>query len=449
MTKIKTIKAREILDSRGIPTVETTVLLEDGSFGTASVPSGSSTGEHEAWELRDNDPERFFGKGVLLAVENVNKKIGELLQEEMVTNQKSIDQKMIEADGTKNKKNLGANAILSVSLAVAKAAAESLDLPLYKYLHELYTLDGSWQEGLGVTGDKFRVPKIMSVVIEAGKHSASNIEVQEFMIIPLETTSYGEALEETAEVYHELAEILKSKEKSVNVGLEGAYGPGLDSNHEAIEYILEAVKKAIQLRPKSFAGQGKDNIKIALDVAASEFFKNEDGGRYALKSENIGLTTGQMIGLLSEWAEKYPIISIEDGLAQDDFEGWKNLTEKLGQDILIVGDDLTVTSADRLKECIDQKIANALIIKPNQIGTLTETFETIKLAKEFGYKTIISHRSGETNETFIADLSVAVSSDFIKTGAPSRGERLAKYNRLLEIEEGLHINEQFPISPST
>lgn len=422
MMKIQKIKAREILDSRGIPTIESTVFLEDGSIGVASVPSGASTGEHEAWELRDNDPERFHGKGVLKAVHNVETKIAKVLEGVEATNQKLIDQKMVEADGTENKKNLGANAILSVSLATAKAAAESLKLPLYQYLHELYSLDGQWQEGLGVDEGQFQMPKIMSVVIEAGKHSASNIEVQEFMIVP-EAEKYSDALEETADIYHELANVLSEKDKSVNVGLEGAYGPKVESNHEPIELILEAVKRS-----------GRDNVKISLDVAASEFFKDDDGGRYALKSENIGLTTHQMIGLLSEWVEKYPMISIEDGLSEDDFAGWKDLTAKLGEKILIVGDDLTVTNYVRLKECIEKKIANALIIKPNQIGTLTETFKTIHLAKENGYKTIISHRSGETNETFIADLSVAVSSDYIKTGAPSRGERLAKYNRLLEIE---------------
>lgn len=432
--KIKGIQAREILDSRGIPTVEATVLLMDGSFGIASVPSGASTGEHEAWELRDGDPERFHGKGVLKAVHNVETEISEVLVGTDVTNQKLIDQKMIDLDGTQNKKNLGANATLSVSLAAAKAAANYLKLPLYKYLHELYSLDGHWQEGLGVDEGKFQMPKIMSVVIEAGKHSASNIEVQEFMIVP-EAEKYSDALEETADIYHELAEVLSGEKKSINVGLEGAYGPEVSSNHEAIEYILQAIEKTTRLCSKSFDGQEKKNVGIALDVAASEFYQDNDGGHYALRSENIGLTTSQMIGLLSEWVDKYPIISIEDGLAQDDFNGWKDLTTKLGGKTLIVGDDLTVTNAKRLKECIEKKIANALIIKPNQIGTLSETFKTIHLAKENGYKTIISHRSGETNETFIADLSVAVSSDFIKTGAPSRGERLAKYNRLLEIEE--------------
>ncbi|PIZ00501.1 phosphopyruvate hydratase [bacterium (Candidatus Howlettbacteria) CG_4_10_14_0_8_um_filter_40_9] len=438
--KIKIIHAREILDSRGIPTIETSVFLEDGSFGVASVPSGASTGEHEAWEFRDGDIERFHGKGVLKAVHNVETKIAEALVGTDATNQKLIDQKMLDLDGTENKKSLGANAILSVSLATAKAAANSLKLPLYKYLHELYSLDGHWQEGLGVEEEQFQMPRIMSVVIEAGKHSASNIEVQEFMIVP-EAERYCDALEETADIYHELAEVLSGEKKSINVGLEGAYGPEVSSNHEPIEYILEAINK-LKIKNEKFQPKADppraEKIKevgIALDVAASEFFQNGDGGRYSLNSEGVGLSTNQMIGLLSEWVEKYPMVSIEDGLSEDDFAGWKELTARLGKKILIVGDDITVTNSVRLKECIEKQAANALIIKPNQIGTLMETFKTIHLAKENGYKTIISHRSGETNETFIADLSVAVSSDFIKTGAPSRGERLAKYNRLLEIEQ--------------
>lgn len=421
--KIKKIKAREILDSRGIPTIESTVILEDGSFGVASVPSGSSTGKHEASELRDNDPERYHGKGVLKAVHNVDTVIFDALNGEEATNQKVIDQKMISLDGTENKIKLGANTILSVSLAVSKASANSLNLPLFKYLRELYNLDGNWQKGLGSFEEAYRMPKVMSVLIEAGKHSASNIECQEFMVIPL-FEKFSDSLEAAADVYHRLGEILLENKKSINVGLEGAYGPDLASNDEPIDLISGAIKQCLG-----------DKAGIALDIAASEFYKNDDGGRYVLNSEGVSLTRHQMIGLLWEWVEKYPILSIEDGLAEDDFEGWQELTKKFGEKICVIGDDLTVTNSKRLKECIEEKIANGLIIKPNQIGTLTETLETIKLAKESGYKTVISHRSGETNETFIADLAVAVSSDYIKTGAPSRGERLAKYNRLLEIEE--------------
>lgn len=411
MAMITEVYAREILDSRGNPTVEVEVCLEDGAVGRAAVPSGASTGVHEAVELRDGDKERYLGKGVTKAVDNVNDIIAEAIIGLEATRQTEIDELLVRLDGTPNKGKLGANAILGVSMAVAKAAAASVGLPLYLYLG-------------GVAAKELPVP--MMNILNGGQHADNNVDIQEFMIMPVGAKSFAEALRMNAEIYHNLKALLKSKGLSTALGDEGGFAPDLKCNEEAIEVILEAVEKA-GYKP------GED-IVIALDVASSEMYED---GKYNLAGEDIVKTSAEMVDYLAALCEKYPIISIEDGLAEDDWEGWKALTDKLGGKVQLVGDDLFVTNEERLKAGIEKGVANAILIKVNQIGTLTETFNAIETAKRAGYTCIISHRSGETEDTTLADIAVAVNAGQIKTGAPARTDRVAKYNQLLRIEEDL------------
>lgn len=411
MAMITEVYAREILDSRGNPTIEVEVCLEDGSVGRAAVPSGASTGAHEAVELRDGDKNRYLGKGVTKAVDNVNDVIAEALIGLEATRQVEIDEMLIRLDGTPNKGKLGANAILGVSMAVAKAAAASVGLPLYLYLG-------------GVSAQELPVP--MMNILNGGQHADNNVDIQEFMIMPVGAASFSEALRMNAEIYHGLKALLNAKGLGTGLGDEGGFAPNLKSNEEAIEVILEAVKKA-GYKP------GED-IMIALDVAASEFYKD---GKYQMEGEGLVKTSNQMVYYLAALCEKYPIVSIEDGLAEDDWKGWKALTKKLGTKVQLVGDDLFVTNEERLLEGIKNDTANAILIKVNQIGTLTETFNAIETAKRAGYTCIISHRSGETEDTTLADIAVAVNAGQIKTGAPARTDRVAKYNQLLRIEEDL------------
>ncbi len=414
---IKNIEAIEVLDSRGNPTIQVEVVTEGGFSGVALVPSGASTGSFEAVELRDNDKSRFMGKGVQKAVENVNKKIAKKLIDMNVYDQRKIDEEMILLDDTLNKSNLGANAILGVSLAVAKAAANSLGMELYNYIG-------------GINASQLPIP--MMNILNGGKHSDNNINIQEFMIMPVGSITFAERLKRGVEVYHSLKKVLKSKGYSVAVGDEGGFAPNLESEEEAIEVILEAVKQA--------GYEPKKDICIALDIASTEMYEEAQKigktGYYFWKTDKFK-TTEEMIEYIENLCNKYPIISVEDGLAEEDWEGWKTLTQKLGNKIQLVGDDLFVTNAKRLEKGIKENSANAILIKPNQIGTLTETLETIRLAKENGYKTIISHRSGETEDTTIADIAVAINAGQIKTGAPCRTDRVAKYNRLLNIENGI------------
>ncbi|MBU3073841.1 phosphopyruvate hydratase [Clostridium estertheticum] len=405
------IFARQILDSRAFPTVEVEVTLEDGTIARASVPSGASTGIFEAVELRDGDKDLYNGKGVLKAVNNVNNIIADELVGMNVYDQVAIDKAMIALDGTPNKAKLGANAILGVSLACARAAAESLGLGLYQYIG-------------GVNAKVLPVP--MMNIINGGSHADNNVDLQEFMVMPVGATSFKEALRMSAEVYHALKALLKSKGLATGVGDEGGFAPDLSSNEEAIKIIIEAIEKA------GFV-PGKD-IFIALDPAASEFFED---GKYNLASEGRVLTPEQMADYYVELVNKYPIISIEDGMAEEDWDGWKYLTDKIGDKIQLVGDDLFVTNTDRLKMGIDKKVANSILIKLNQIGTLTETLNAIEMAERAGYTAVVSHRSGETEDTSIADLVVAMNAGQIKTGAPARSERVSKYNQLLRIEEEL------------
>ena len=411
MAMITEVYAREILDSRGNPTIEVEVCLEDGSVGRAAVPSGASTGAHEAVELRDGDKNRYLGKGVTKAVDNVNDVIAEALIGLEATRQVEIDEMLIRLDGTPNKGKLGANAILGVSMAVAKAAAASVGLPLYLYLG-------------GVSAQELPVP--MMNILNGGQHADNNVDIQEFMIMPVGAASFSEALRMNAEIYHGLKALLNAKGLGTGLGDEGGFAPNLKSNEEAIEVILEAVKKA-GYKP------GED-IMIALDVAASEFYKD---GKYQMEGEGLVKTSNQMVDYLAALCEKYPIVSIEDGLAEDDWKGWKALTKKLGTKVQLVGDDLFVTNEERLLEGIKNDTANAILIKVNQIGTLTETFNAIETAKRAGYTCIISHRSGETEDTTLADIAVAVNAGQIKTGAPARTDGVAKYNQLLRIEEDL------------
>ena len=419
---IENIEALEILDSRGNPTVQVEVVTEGGFSGTAMVPSGASTGSFEAVELRDNDKNRFMGKGVSKAVENVNKKITKKLIGMNVYDQRNIDRTLIELDDTLNKSNLGANAILGVSLAVAKASANSLGMELYNYIG-------------GVNANKLPVP--MMNILNGGKHSDNNINIQEFMIMPVGDITFSERLKRGVEVYHTLKKVLKEKGHSVGVGDEGGFAPDLKNEEEALDSIMEAIQKA-GYEP------GKD-ICLALDVASTEMYdeaqKIGKDGYYFWKTD-IFKTKAEMIEYIVELTQKYPIISIEDGLAEEDWEAWEELTQKLGNKVQLVGDDLFVTNIKRLQRGIKEHVANAILIKPNQIGTLTETLETIQEAKENGYKTIISHRSGETEDTTIADLAVAINAGQIKTGAPCRTDRVAKYNRLLNIENQLMIDNQ-------
>lgn len=416
--EIENIQALEVLDSRGNPTIQVEVSLEGGYTGTALVPSGASTGSFEAVELRDNDKTRFFGKGVQKAVENVNKKIAKKIIGMNAYDQRKIDKELILLDDTLNKSNLGANAILGVSLAVAKASANSLDMELYQYLG-------------GINGSELPIP--MMNILNGGKHSDNNINIQEFMIMPIGSITFAERLKRGVEVYHTLKRVLKEKGYSVAVGDEGGFAPNLKNEEEALDVIVEAIKKA-GYEP------GKE-IALALDIASTEMYEEAQKigkiGYYFWKSD-ILKTKEEMIKYIEDLCNKYPIISVEDGLAEEDWESWKKITNDLGDKIQLVGDDLFVTNIKRLERGIKENIANAILIKPNQIGTLTETLETIKRAKEKGYKTIISHRSGETEDTTIADLAVAVNAGQIKTGAPCRTDRVAKYNRLLNIENMNH-----------
>jgi len=409
MSAIVDIFAREILDSRGNPTVEAEILLESGAQGRAAVPSGASVGTKEAVELRDNDAQRYFGKGVLKAVENVNSEISEAIMGLDVTEQHFIDQTLIDLDGSDNKSKLGANAILAVSLAVAKAAAEESDLPLYRYL--------------GGSGP-MSMPVPMMNVINGGVHASNNIDLQEFMIVPLGAQSFREALRYGAEIFHTLKEMLHEKNMTTTVGDEGGYAPNLENNEAALQLIVQAIEQAGYL-------PGAD-VAIALDFASSELFRE---GKYQL--DGLSLSSEQLTDYIAAWVNKYPIISVEDGMSEHDWDGWKLLTNKLGKSVQLVGDDVFVTNANILKEGIEQDIANSILIKINQIGTLTETFSAIEIAKRAGYTSVISHRSGETEDTTIADIAVATNALQIKTGSLSRSDRLAKYNQLLRIEEDL------------
>ncbi len=409
MPYIDEILAREVLDSRGNPTVEVEVYTESGAFGRATIPSGASTGEHEAIELRDGDPERFMGKGVLKAVENVNEIIAPEIEGMNTLDQRGIDLFMLELDGTENKEKLGANAILGVSLAVAKAAADYLNIPLYNYIG-------------GVNAHIIPIPQMN--ILNGGKHADNNVDLQEFMIAPIGAESFKEALRMCAETYHTLKKVLKEKGYSTSVGDEGGFAPNLKSNEEPLELIVEAIEKA--------GYEPGVDIYIALDPAASEFYKE---GKYILKAENRELKAEEMVNFYEKLVEKYPIYSIEDGLAEDDWTGWQILTERLGNKIQLVGDDIFVTNPERLSKGIEIGVANSILIKLNQIGTLTETLETVELAKKSGYSCVVSHRSGETEDTIIADFTVAINTGQIKTGAPCRVDRVAKYNQLLRIEE--------------
>lgn len=410
-TFIEDITARQILDSRGNPTVEVDVTLSCGVMGRAAVPSGASTGIFEALELRDGDKSMYLGKGVLQAVENVNSKIAPELIGEDASDQQEIDRIMLQLDGTDNKANLGANAILGVSLAVAKAASLAYEMPLYRYLG-------------GITANTLPVP--MMNIINGGAHADNNIDFQEFMIAPVGAANFQEAIRMGAEVFHNLKAVLHDKGLATSVGDEGGFAPNLGSNEEGIEVILEAIKKA---------GYNTDQIKICLDVASSEFYKD---GSYVLEGEGGKVLSREgMVDFLADWANRYPIISIEDGMAEEDWEGWKLLTEKIGGKCQLVGDDLFVTNTKRLATGIEKDIANSILIKVNQIGTLTETLEAISMAHEAGYTAISSHRSGETEDTFIADLAVATNCGQIKTGSASRSDRIAKYNQLIRIEQEL------------
>jgi enolase len=420
MSGIADIRARQILDSRGNPTLEVDVYTENGAIGRAAVPSGASTGVHEAVELRDNDPGRYLGNGVLHAVKNVNTVINNELKGMPVANQSLIDNIMINLDGKEDKSNLGANAILGVSLAVAKAAAYESGQTLFRYIG-------------GVNTNLLPIP--MMNILNGGAHADNSIDFQEFMIMPVGADSFSEALRMGVEVFHHLKKVLKSKKMSTNVGDEGGFAPNLSSNVEAIETVLQAIEDA--------GYKAGEQIYIALDPAASEFYDDKKKRYVFKKSSNEELTSAEMVNYWVEWCNKYPIISIEDGLAEDDWDGWKLLTEKLGKKIQLVGDDLFVTNVNRLQKGIDMGVANSILIKVNQIGTLTETINAVELAKANGYTSVMSHRSGETEDTTIADLAVALNTGQIKTGSASRSDRIAKYNQLLRIEEILGDNARY------
>ena len=420
MTEIVAIHAREVLDSRGNPTVEADVILESGERGRAIVPSGASTGEHEAVELRDGDKGHYLGKGVLQAVENVESIIAPELEGMDALNQRLIDQTMIEIDGTPNKGKLGANAILAVSLATARAAAQTLEVPLYRYLG-------------GVNASVLPTP--MLNVLNGGAHADSNVDFQEFMIMPIGAERFSEALRWSAETFHTLKGVLKKRGYNTAVGDEGGFAPSLKSNTEAIELILEAIEAA--------GYKPGEQISIALDPASSEFYDKEKQKYVFKKSDKRELTSDEMVHFWDNWARQYPIVSIEDGLAEDDWAGWRSITEKLGNKIQLVGDDLFVTNVKRLQRGIEEGAANSILIKVNQIGTLTETLEAIELGRRYGYTAVMSHRSGESEDTFIADLAVATGVGQIKTGSVSRTDRIAKYNQLLRIEEELGMGATF------
>ena len=415
MARIISIHAREILDSRGNPTVEVEVRCDDGAFGRAAVPSGASTGVHEAIELRDQNDKRYSGKGVQKAIKNVNDVIGKKLIGREVTSQDSIDQTMIEIDGTSNKSKLGANAILGVSLAVAKAAADSKGLPLFRSIG-------------GSSANILPVP--LMNIINGGAHADNNLDIQEFMIVPLGFNAFSDAIRAGIETFHSLKSLLKKKGYSTSVGDEGGFAPNLNSNVEAIECIVEAITKAGYKAGKE--------IYLALDIASSELYKN---GNYVIQDQK--LTEDRIVDLYRDWINKYPIISVEDGMAEDDWNGWKILTKELGSKVQLVGDDIFVTNPDRLRKGIKEGIANSILIKVNQIGTLTETLEAMRIASNAGYTQIISHRSGETEDSTIADIAVATNAGQIKTGSASRSDRMAKYNQLLRIEEELGDEARF------
>lgn len=419
MSLIEQVWAREILDSRGNPTVEAEVILEDGTTGRAAVPSGASTGENEAVELRDGDKSRYLGKGVLKAVENINEKISYELEGLDALDQTLIDQTLIDLDGTENKSNLGANALLAVSMANSRAAASALELPLYRYIG-------------GANAKTLPVP--MMNIINGGAHADNNVDFQEFMIMPVGADTFSEALRAGAEIFHSLKSVLRSRGYSTAVGDEGGFAPNLKSNEEAVETILEAIDKA--------GYTAGENIMLALDPASSEFYK--DGSYVFKKSDNRKLSSEEMAAYWTDWSDKYPIISIEDGMAENDWEGWKNLTKSVGDRVQLVGDDLFVTNVKFLQRGIDEGAANSILIKVNQIGTLTETLDAIELARTNNMTAVISHRSGETEDSFIADLAVATNAGQIKTGSLSRSDRIAKYNQLLRIEEDLGNSAKYP-----
>ncbi len=420
MSTILQIISREVLDSRGNPTVEAEVHTSDGIVSRAIVPSGASTGQYEAVELRDGDNERYLGKGVLKACSNIDTIINPALQGSSIFDQREIDQLLIDLDGTYNKGNLGANAMLAVSMAVARAAAETLDMPLYRYLG-------------GTNAHVLPVP--MMNILNGGEHADNNIDIQEFMVMPVGASDFSEGLRMGVEIFHHLKAVLKEGGFATNVGDEGGFAPNLKSNKEALDYVLAAIKRA-GYKP------GED-VKIALDCAASEFY-DASANVYKLASENKSLSAAEMVSMYKEWIGEYPICSIEDGLDEDDWEGWKLLTEELGDDVQLVGDDLFVTNVDKLSRGIEEGIGNSILIKMNQIGTITETIDAIQMAIRHGFTAVISHRSGETEDTTLADLCVAFNTGQIKTGSGSRSERIAKYNRLLRINEELGSNGFYP-----
>lgn len=420
MSYIEKIVGRQILDSRGNPTVEVDVVTTSGAFGRAAVPSGASTGVHEAVELRDGDPAVYLGKGVLKAVANVNSIIDKALKGFDVCDQKAIDAKLLELDGTENKSNLGANAILGVSLACARAAADETGLSLYQYVG-----------GVGAV----TMPVPMMNILNGGSHADNKIDIQEFMVMPFGADSFSQGLQWGTEIFHHLKAVLKSRGMSTNVGDEGGFAPNLGSNEEAIQVVIEAIEKA-GFKP------GED-VYIALDAASSEFY-DEDNKQYIFESTGETKTSEQMVAFWKDWCEKYPIVSIEDGLAEDDWDGWKRATEVLGSKVQLVGDDLFVTNTKRLSRGIEEGIANSILIKVNQIGTLTETIEAVQMATRNGFTSVMSHRSGETEDNTIADLAVALNCGQIKTGSASRSDRMSKYNQLLRIEEELGQTAVYP-----
>lgn len=426
MSYIANVSARQILDSRGNPTVEVDVVTQNGILGRAAVPSGASTGVHEAVELRDKDEHRYLGKGVLKAVNNINTVINEEIHGIYVFDQIRVDETMIKLDGSDNKSNLGANAILGVSLAVAKAAAEEMRMPLFRYVG-------------GMRANILPIP--MMNILNGGAHADNSIDFQEFMVMPVGAPTFGEGLRIGTEIFHHLKKVLKDKNYSTNVGDEGGFAPNLKSNEEAIEFVLKAIENA--------GYKPGEEVYIAMDAASSEFYNKEDKHYHFHKSSGEKLSSSDMVTFWKNWTEKYPIISIEDGLDEDDWAGWKELTTTIGKNVQLVGDDLFVTNSKRLKRGIEEGVANSILVKVNQIGTLTETIKAVEMAKEYRYTSVMSHRSGETEDTTIADLAVALNTGQIKTGSASRSDRMAKYNQLLRIEELLgsssrYLGKDFP-----
>jgi len=415
-TKINLIQAREILDSRGEPTVEVRVDLVGGASGTAAVPSGASTGTHEAWELRDGDERRYHGKGVLQAVRNVNQVIAPALKKAEASRQSDIDETMITLDSTPNKRRLGANAILGVSLAVARAVAQAEKLPLYQYLRELSPI---------ATDRDFPMPMPIMNIFNGGKHADTNLDFQEFWIVPHAATTAAENLRAGSEIFHELKQVLWEQNLDTDIGNEGGFAPDIHSSVDALDWIMEAIKRA-HYKPG-------DDVWLGLDAGANTFY-DAVKNRYYLEVDHAAFTAKELLDLYGRWLDLYPIALLEDGLREDDWDGWKQMTERFRQRLTIIGDDLFVTNVERLQTGISRGVANAVLVKPNQVGTLTETLACIRLAKEHGYRVVLSHRSGETTDTTIADLAVAVKADYLKAGSVTRGERVAKYNRLMEIE---------------